>query len=96
MEEFAESTQLVESAVEAGHHVSMGEAESFLQSVGFDVKVDTEDGTFWASLRSRSNPEFSVPKYGRGSSAAEAVEGAAQRWKVEQIGTRASGPRWLP
>lgn len=60
----------------------------WLGSHGYDVELDSADGWVWASLRSRANPSFTVPRFGRGSTTAEAVQSAAHRWQVEQIGTR--------
>jgi hypothetical protein len=45
------------------------------------------DGFTWVALRPRTNPNCVIPRYGRGASDDEAVESAARRYRVEQIGT---------
>ena len=65
----------------------MSEEREWLAELGYDLEVKIADGFTWVGLRSRTNPEFSVPRYGRGASEDEAIESAARRYRVEQIGT---------
>ena len=65
----------------------MSDGRAWLGHLGYDIEVEVADGFTWVALRSRANPNFVIPRYGRGSSANEAVESAARRYRVEQIGT---------
>ena len=64
----------------------MSGARDLLNGLGYDVEFEVADGCTWVALRPRSNPSFVVPRYGRGVSEEEAVESAARRFQVEQIG----------
>lgn len=65
----------------------VNDAETWLRELGYAVELMSDgEGGYWADLRPLTNPKFLVPKYGRGSSKDEAIESAARRWQVEQIG----------
>lgn len=65
----------------------MSDARAWLVELGYDIEVEIADGFTWVSLRPRTNPNFVIPRYGRGATEDEAVESAARRYRVEQIGT---------
>ena len=64
--------------------------------LGYDIELETDAGTVWASLVSMSDPAFRVPRYGRGRTSREAVESAVERWRVEQVGSDATQSRRNP
>ena len=51
------------------------------------TRYEAADGFTWVALRPRTNRSFVIPRYGRGASEDEAMESAAGRYRVEQIGT---------
>lgn len=70
-----------------GRDVStMSQPVQWLRSHGLDAETSVEDGVVWAGLRSIANPTFVLPRYGQGPSAAEAIENAAWRFDLEQVG----------
>lgn len=72
----------------AGQTVRMDDAAGWLRQLGYSAETHIdEDGVMWADLRSLRNPGFVVPRYGRGRTAVEAIASAADRWRVEQVGT---------
>lgn len=75
----------------------MNEADldSWFRELGYRLRHHQDDEWCWVDLISLSNPDFVVPRYGRGSSPDEAGARARQRWQVEQTG-KDSGERTLP
>ena len=69
------------------HSARMSDGREWLGELGYDIEVEVADGFTRVALRPRANSNFLVPRYGRGESESEAVESAAQRYRVEQIGT---------
>ena len=65
----------------------MSDGRAWLGGLGYDIEVEIAGGFTWVALRPRTNPDFVMPRYGRGASEDEAVESAARRYRVEQIGT---------
>ena len=65
----------------------MADSREWLRDLGYDIEVEIADGFTWVALRPRANPDFMIPRYGRGGSEAEAIDSAARRYRVEQIGT---------
>ncbi len=65
----------------------MSDAGAWFGDLGYDIEFEVADGFTWVALRPRANPNFVVPRYGRGASEDEAIESAAGRYRVEQIGT---------
>jgi hypothetical protein len=70
-----------------------GEVRRWFEHLGYALEVSLDDdGVFWACLTSLGNPDFTVEKYGRGTTRREAAEAARRRWRVEQIGSPAGRP----
>ena len=65
----------------------MSDARAWFSELGYDIEFEVADGFTWVALRPRTNPNFVIPRYGRGASEDEAIESAAGRYRVEQIGT---------
>ena len=65
----------------------MSDGRTWLGELGYDIEIEVADGFTWAALRPQANPSFVIPRYGRGASRDEAIESAARRYRVEQIGT---------
>jgi hypothetical protein len=69
------------------HDVRVTDPEALLRENGFAVEVTPADGGgFRAAQKLIANPSSLVPRYGSGKTAAEAVESAWERYRVEQIG----------
>jgi hypothetical protein len=66
---------------------AMSDARAWLIELGYDIEFEVADGFTWVALRPRTNPNFVIPRYGRGASEDEAIESAVGRYRVEQIGT---------
>jgi hypothetical protein len=60
------------------------DAAAWLRDRGFAVIVEERDRLFWAHLTRLTSNRVVAPDYGRGGSAAEAVESARSRYEVEQ------------
>ena len=59
-------------------------ANEWFSELGSAVDVTKDDtGIYWARLTSKSNIEFVIERYGRGTTAPEAAESARHRWQVE-------------
>jgi hypothetical protein len=69
----------------------MSDARAWFGELGYDVEFEVADGFTWAALRPRTNRSCVIPRYGRGASEDEAIESAAGRYRVEQIGTDNAG-----
>jgi hypothetical protein len=76
----------VDTGIHFGQAAGMSEARAWLDELGYDIEAEVADGFTWVALRPRANPNFVIPRYGRGASEDEAVESAARRYRVEQIG----------
>jgi hypothetical protein len=64
----------------------MSDGRAWLGELGYDIEIEVADGFTWAALRPRTNQDFVIQRYGRGASENEAIESAARRYRVEQIG----------
>jgi hypothetical protein len=65
----------------------MSDARAWRGELGYDIEVEVADGFTWVALRPRTNPNFVIPRYGRRRTGDGALESAARRYRVEQIGT---------
>jgi hypothetical protein len=71
-----------------GHSGRVDDPAGWLLELGYSVETNADDlGVVWADLRSLRNPDFVVSQYGSGPTADDAIASAADRWRVEQIGT---------
>ena len=68
-------------------------AESWFNARNWTLRTYEADGEYWTDLIGKSGSP--VERYGRGSSAEEAIVSAKRRWDVEQVGVPPL-PRRLP
>jgi hypothetical protein len=66
--------------------------EAFFAVRGYRLVGSEGDGFFWVDLVAVENPDFVVPRYGRGEDRDRAMLAAKRRWIVEQATSPQRGP----
>lgn len=77
----------VDARLRIGQPAVMSDGRTWLDELGYHLEFEVADAFTWVALRPRANPDFVIPRYGRGASEDDAIESAARRYRVEEIGT---------